>query len=162
DLEELTVKVIDSVTPTERDVRDRQGRAYSLRVRPYKNIENRIEGAVLTLFEVEPGAHDQRVVRQVRDAVGAMLDAVRPPRAVLRDERPLVHELEVQREQLAVQRDQLIRVGVDLARSRDRYADLFDFSPTGFLVLDRQGILKDVNLTGARMLGAERKRLIDF
>ena len=68
----------------------------------------------------------------------------------------------MQREQLAVQRDQLIRVGVDLARSRDRYADLFDFSPTGFLVLDRQGILKDVNLTGARMLGAERKRLIDF
>jgi two-component system CheB/CheR fusion protein len=91
DLEELTVRVIDSVTPTERDVRDRQGRAYSLRVRPYKNVENRIEGAVLTLFEVEPGAHDQRVVRQVREAVGAMLDAVRQPLAVL-DEALTVHE----------------------------------------------------------------------
>jgi two-component system CheB/CheR fusion protein len=53
DLERLCAEVIDSMTVVERDVQDHNGRTYSLRVRPYKNLENRIEGAVLTLFDIE-------------------------------------------------------------------------------------------------------------
>ena len=37
-------------------VTDRQGRTYLLRIRPYKSIENRIDGAVLALFDVDGGA----------------------------------------------------------------------------------------------------------
>jgi two-component system CheB/CheR fusion protein len=48
-------EVIDSVTPIERTVKDTDGKAYSLRVRPYKSADNRIEGAVIALFELEPG-----------------------------------------------------------------------------------------------------------
>src|SRR5262245_40981727 len=90
DLEELTLKVIDSVTVTERAVHDRQGRSYSLRIRPYKNVENRIEGAVLTLFEVEPASEDERLVRRVGDSVAATVDLVKQPLAVL-DETLHVH-----------------------------------------------------------------------
>jgi two-component system CheB/CheR fusion protein len=53
DLEQLWAEVVDSMTVTEREVQDRQGRTYSLRIRPYRNLENRIEGAVLTLFDIE-------------------------------------------------------------------------------------------------------------
>jgi two-component system CheB/CheR fusion protein len=53
DLEQLIGHAIDQVVPQEREVRDRQGKAYSLRIRPYKNLDNRIEGAVLTLFDIE-------------------------------------------------------------------------------------------------------------
>jgi two-component system, chemotaxis family, CheB/CheR fusion protein len=51
DLEDLISQVIDTVTPLERDVQDVQGSSYSLRIRPYKNLENRIDGAVLALFD---------------------------------------------------------------------------------------------------------------
>jgi two-component system CheB/CheR fusion protein len=51
DLEQLIIECIDSVTIKERDVQDRQGNGYSLRIRPYKNVENRIDGAVLALFD---------------------------------------------------------------------------------------------------------------
>ena len=41
---------IDSVSLIEREVRDRQGRWFSLRIRPYKSLDNKIDGAVLALF----------------------------------------------------------------------------------------------------------------
>lgn len=52
-LEQLIIECMDSVTPIERDVRDRQGRWYSLRIRPYKSVENKIDGALLALFDVD-------------------------------------------------------------------------------------------------------------
>jgi two-component system CheB/CheR fusion protein len=51
----MIAEVIDSVTPVERTVKDNDGKAYSLRIRPYKGADNRIEGAVIALFDLEPG-----------------------------------------------------------------------------------------------------------
>ncbi|MGN6368513.1 MAG: CheR family methyltransferase [Phycisphaerae bacterium] len=51
DLEKLIIEAIDAVTIKQLNVRDKAGNTYSLRIRPYKNIENRIDGAVLALFE---------------------------------------------------------------------------------------------------------------
>jgi len=44
--------------------------------------------------------------------------------------------------------------------SRERYADLYDFAPVGFLTLDRNGCICDINLTGARLLGRTRFQLL--
>jgi two-component system CheB/CheR fusion protein len=51
----IVTDVIDSVTPAERTVYDNDGKAYSLRIRPYKSADNRIEGAVIALVDLEPG-----------------------------------------------------------------------------------------------------------
>ncbi len=44
--------------------------------------------------------------------------------------------------------------------SRERYADLYDFAPVGYLTLDRNGCICDINLTGARLLGRTRFQLL--
>ena len=44
---------MDTVAPIERDVRDRQGRWFALRIRPYKSLDNKIDGAVLALFDID-------------------------------------------------------------------------------------------------------------
>jgi two-component system CheB/CheR fusion protein len=51
DLEALVREVVQTVSVRERDVVDGEGNSFLLRIRPYKSVENRIEGAVLTLFD---------------------------------------------------------------------------------------------------------------
>jgi two-component system CheB/CheR fusion protein len=41
------------VQPFQREVQDRAGRWYSLRVRPYRTMENQIEGAVIVLVDID-------------------------------------------------------------------------------------------------------------
>jgi PAS domain S-box-containing protein len=48
---------------------------------------------------------------------------------------------------------------VDLELSRDRYVDLYDFAPVGYMTLSADGEIEQLNLTGAEMLGIERGRL---
>src|SRR5258708_594275 len=47
----------------------------------------------------------------------------------------------------------------ELEISRQRYADLYDLAPVGYLSLTRSGGIREINLAGARMLGMARSRL---
>ena len=47
-----------------------------------------------------------------------------------------------------------------LEASRERYADLYDFAPNGYLALDARGIVLDINLTGAELLGLPRPAIV--
>jgi two-component system CheB/CheR fusion protein len=53
DLEHLIREVIDAVSTREREVRDNEGRWYSMRIRPYRTTDNKIDGAVLLLVDVD-------------------------------------------------------------------------------------------------------------
>jgi two-component system CheB/CheR fusion protein len=54
ELPALIMETIDSVSPVERTVQDTQGETYLLRIRPYKTPDNRIDGAVIALFDLDP------------------------------------------------------------------------------------------------------------
>ena len=54
-LETQISEAIDTISIRQSECRDRNGKRYSLRIRPYKNLENRIDGAVIALFEVQQG-----------------------------------------------------------------------------------------------------------
>jgi two-component system, chemotaxis family, CheB/CheR fusion protein len=45
--------VIETLGIRERKVTDKEGRKYSLRVRPYRTTDNKIDGAVITLVDLE-------------------------------------------------------------------------------------------------------------
>ncbi|MDB6074884.1 MAG: Protein-glutamate methylesterase, partial [Verrucomicrobiaceae bacterium] len=53
DLENIIGEVIDSLTMQERQVQDDKGHSYSLRIRPYMTMDNRIDGAVLVMMDIE-------------------------------------------------------------------------------------------------------------
>lgn len=76
--------------------------------------------------------------------------------------RHLIHELQVHELELEIQNRELRNVQIELERSRDRYAHLFDFAPIGYLILDGRGVIQEVNLTGAAMTGYERRLLVGY
>jgi PAS domain S-box-containing protein len=73
----------------------------------------------------------------------------------------LVHELQVHQVELKLQNDELRQAQIAMEKSRDRYADLYDFAPIGYLTLNREGMISEINLTGGDMLGVVRKKLLN-
>jgi two-component system CheB/CheR fusion protein len=65
-LEQLLTQAIDSISVQHREVCDAQGRFYSLTVRPYKNIDNRIDGAVLALFDIDDVRRHEEKAQETR------------------------------------------------------------------------------------------------
>jgi two-component system CheB/CheR fusion protein len=75
--------VIRTGTIVERDVRDREGRNWSLRIRPYQGIDGHVDGAVAALFDIEASVRNQAHVRDSLDLAEAIFATVREPMAVL-------------------------------------------------------------------------------
>jgi PAS domain S-box-containing protein len=76
------------------------------------------------------------------------------------DTQRLVHELQVHQIELEMQNEELKASQTEVELGLAHYANLYDFAPTGYLTLDREGTIRLVNLTGARLLGVERSRLV--
>lgn len=53
DLDTILAEVIDTVQPYQRDVQDKTGRWYSMRARPYRTLDSRIDGAVIVLVDID-------------------------------------------------------------------------------------------------------------
>ncbi len=72
----------------------------------------------------------------------------------------LLHELHVHRLELEAQNQALREAQGQLQESRNRHVDLYDFAPIAYCTLDRDGVVLDINLMGASMLGKERSAII--
>jgi len=72
----------------------------------------------------------------------------------------LLHELQVHQIELEMQNEELQRARLDVEEGLSRYTDLYEFAPVGYLTLNRAGEIRQVNLTGARLLGLERSHLV--
>jgi signal transduction histidine kinase len=71
----------------------------------------------------------------------------------------IIHELEVQKIELELLNEELI-----LSKSAEnaialKYIELYDFAPSGYFTLSKEGKILELNLSGAKMLGKERELL---
>jgi PAS domain S-box-containing protein len=76
------------------------------------------------------------------------------------DTHRLLHELEVHQIELRMQNAELHEARDEIELALEKYTDLYDFAPVGYFSLDEQGLILEVNLRGAAMLGVERSQLV--
>ncbi|MCG7935970.1 MAG: EAL domain-containing protein [Candidatus Thiodiazotropha taylori] len=72
----------------------------------------------------------------------------------------LLQNLQLHKIELEIQNRDLMESQKELENVRDQYAELYDFAPVGYLTLDKNGIIKNLNLTAAGMFGAERSQIL--
>ena len=83
DLDAVITEVITTVRECEREVRDHDGRWHSLRVRPYITPDNKVDGAVLLLVDINALKVAEQEVVHARDFAEAIIDTVRDPFVIL-------------------------------------------------------------------------------
>jgi len=77
----------------------------------------------------------------------------------IHDVQALVNELQVHQIELEIQNEELRRAQLDLASAVERYSDLYEFAPVGYVTVDKRGLIIKANLTLAGMLSRAREEL---
>src|SRR5205823_5620737 len=83
DLTEFVAGVIDSEREAEREVREKDGRWYSLRVRPYLSPDNKVDGAVLVMVDIDALKRTEQAISEARAYAETVIQTVRDPLVVL-------------------------------------------------------------------------------
>jgi two-component system, cell cycle sensor histidine kinase and response regulator CckA len=77
------------------------------------------------------------------------------------DDNHTIHDLQTYQIELEMQNEELHRTQLDLEAARDKYKQLYDLAPVGYLTLNSKWCIKDGNFTIANMLGTDRESLVD-
>ncbi len=72
----------------------------------------------------------------------------------------LVQELQIHQIELELQNAELQQARTEAEKALEKYTELYDFAPVGYFSIDQQGLIQEVNLMGATMLGAVRTLLL--
>jgi len=103
--------------------------------------------------------HSQNYARsnQLRKKAENILQekGVQDPSLYEKDLESLVQELNIHQIELEQQNAEMTHIQNELERSRNRFADLFDYAPNGYFLIFKDYHILDVNQTGSQMLGYE-------
>ncbi len=73
DLRQMIVGVMDTLAINVREIQDTDGRWYSITIRPYKTVDNRIEGVLMTFVDInelkQAGAEREKLIRELKEAL---------------------------------------------------------------------------------------------
>ncbi len=72
------------------------------------------------------------------------------------DEELRSHQIE-----LETQAEELRRAEILIKESRDKFLDLYDFAPLGYFTLNEKALITEINVTGTKLLGVERSKLVN-
>jgi len=104
-----------------------------------------------------PSAADE-LRRKAEECLDRLSAAASP---VPEDVAAVLHELRVHEIELEMQNEELRRAQLELDAQREKYFELFDLAPVGYLTVSDKSIVGDANFTAARLLGVERRQLVE-
>jgi PAS domain S-box-containing protein len=84
----------------------------------------------------------------------------KPDVKLIKDLQRSAQLLQIHQIELEHQNQELRIAQEELEVSRNKYVNLFDFSPIPYFTLDQDGVIKEVNICASTMLGIDRNKLI--
>lgn len=83
DLEQAILEVIDTLISKEEEVQNRYGHWYSVQIRPYRTLENKIDGVIITYVDIDISKKSLALSQEAREYAEAIVETVREPLLVL-------------------------------------------------------------------------------
>jgi diguanylate cyclase (GGDEF)-like protein/PAS domain S-box-containing protein len=108
---------------------------------------------------LDTGAEAQ-FARTLRSAAEKKLAQMPHKVTPTRPSEEILYELQLYQIELEMQNEELHRAQLQIDESRDRYTNFYDLSPVGYITLSHEGLIDEINFTGAALLGTERGRLM--
>ncbi|MFT7004838.1 MAG: PAS domain S-box-containing protein [Sulfurimonas sp.] len=71
------------------------------------------------------------------------------------------HELQIHQIELQMQNDELRKTARELQQSKERYLNLYNKAPVGYLTLNKESIITDVNITTSELFGVDTSELLN-
>jgi two-component system CheB/CheR fusion protein len=78
DLSEMITEVIEKASVRQREVRDLDGRWYSMVLRPYRTTDNKIEGVVMIFIDIDSLKRTQAALQEEQEFAAAVLESAGP------------------------------------------------------------------------------------
>ena len=91
DLRSLIVQVLDTLVPHEQEITDMNGHWYSLSIRPFRTTDNKIDGAIILLIDINAIKEREHQVAQARDFAGNIIETLHEALLVLDEELRVIH-----------------------------------------------------------------------
>lgn len=116
----------------------------------------------------QAGTTAQDLLYQHRDAIRKQAEIMLSHTVVdiahmsTEDIQKLLFEFQVHQIELKMQNEELNRVQQELTLSRDKYLQLYDFSPVAYLTLNEAGIIQKANIAAANLLGYSPEKLTNM
>jgi two-component system, chemotaxis family, CheB/CheR fusion protein len=90
-LDELIASVIETLTPKELEAQDKAGHWYSLQIRPYRTTDDKIDGAVVVLTDIDEAKQASERLKKSKLFMEETLATVREPLMVLKQDLTVLY-----------------------------------------------------------------------
>ena len=131
DLEEVAAGVLKTLGTREIEIQDRLNVWYSMRIRPYRTEDNRIDGLVVVLFEIDRLKRTLEEVERARNFSRTIVESVQEPLLVLDGDRRVLMANQAFLKTFRTTREAL------------EHRLVFDLEPSGFRAASFRSILGD-------------------
>ncbi len=98
--------------------------------------------------------------QSLRARAEALVAGLAPPEPSVRHTEVLLHELLVHKIELEMQNEELRKNHIALQEALERYTELYEFAPVGYITVAQDDTISEINLAGTALLGIDRGKLI--
>lgn len=95
--------------------------------------------------------------RKLAEQRALQLETIAPEAPADKDR--LLRELRLHEIELEMRNEELARAYAEADALRNEYADIYDFSPVAYVTVDALGVIRQINLAGAILLGLKRSEI---
>jgi two-component system, cell cycle sensor histidine kinase and response regulator CckA len=114
-----------------------------------------------TMKDIADASPDAKKLRKKAEAILKEKQTEKAVPSERTETEKLLHELQVHQIELEMQNEELLNARNHAETSLAKYTELYDFAPTGYFTLNRDGVICELNLTGAALLGSQRASLVN-